>query len=339
MRITPELLMRIARDTVNQRTRADRDVLVVYLHGSLLSAEPLLGGATDIDLFFIHSDDNPSSREIVRMTDDVHLDIAHHSRSLYRNARDLRLEPWLGSTIYGCKILYDPQHFMDFTQASVRGHYNDPENVLIRANKGARRARAIWLNFQLEPPKNDLLNAQLYLEAVEQTANALACLSGPPLPIRRLTSEFKQRAMVLDRSGLYPGLLGLLGAADVQVDQLHSWLTDWQTTLTALPAHLSGARLHPHRIHYYRNAIEAALSGDQPYACLWPLLSTWSEASAILEPDDQSMASWHSVLQQIGLTGEKFFERLKALDAYLDLTEEIIENWARAHGVGETGEF
>ena len=339
MRITPELLTRIARDTVNQRTRADRDVLVVYLHGSLLSPEPLLGGATDIDLFFIHNDDRQSGREIVRMTDDVHLDIAHHSRSLYRNARDLRLEPWLGSTIDGCKILYDPQHFMDFTQASVRGHFNDPENVLARVNNQARRARAIWLDFQTETSTNDLLNAQLYLEAVEQAANALSCLSGSPLPVRRLTSEFRQRAIALDRPGLYLGLLGLLGAADVNADQLRSWLPDWQTALKTLPGHLAGARLHPHRIHYYRSAIEAAISGDQPHSCLWLLLSTWSEASTIFEPDEASVTTWYTVLQQIGLVGDKFSERLEALDAYLDLTEEIIENWARAHGVEETGEF
>jgi len=339
MRITSELLMRIARDTVSQRTRANREVLAVYLHGSLLTREPLLGGATDIDLFFIHNNGNKEPREIVRMTDDVHLDIAHHSRFQYRQTRDLRLDPWLGSAISGCKILYDPQHFMDFTQASVRGHFNDPQNILTRAQKQAERARSIWLNFQMETPKTGLHSAQLYLEAVEQAANALACLSGPPLTIRRLTSEFASRAEALARPGLYHGLLGLLGAADVQIDQLRSWLPAWETTIKTVPKPIAGARLHPHRIHYYRTAIEETLSGNQPYACLWPLLSTWGEAASVLEQDEQTTSNWQEAMEQIGLVGDKFPKKLDALDAYLDLMEETIESWARARGVGVTGDF
>jgi hypothetical protein len=339
MRITPELLIRIARDTVNQRTRADRDVLAVYLHGSLLTQEPLLGGATDIDLFFIHSNGGQTPREIVRMTDDVHLDIAHHSRAQYRQTRELRLDPWLGSAINGCKILYDPHHFIDFTQASVRGHFNDPENILARAQKQATRARSIWLSFQMEPIKTGMHSAQLFLEAVEQAGNALACLTGPPLPIRRFSNEFAGRAQALGRAGLYPGLLGLLGAAELQVDQLQHWLAEWQTAIQALPKHIAGARLHPHRIHYYRSAIEEALAGEQPFACLWPLLSTWSEAISNLEQDEQATTTWHTTMQQIGLVGERFFEKLDALDAYLDLMEETIEDWAKAHGVGESSDF
>jgi hypothetical protein len=339
MRITAELLIKIARDTVSQRTHADRDVLAVYLHGSLLRPNPLLGGATDIDLFFIHNNGGQAQREIVRMTDDIHLDIAHHSRTQYRQARDLRLDPWLGSAVDGCKILYDPHHFMDFTQASVRGHFDDPENILVRAQRQAARARSIWLNFQTEPAKAGLHNTQLYLEAVEQISNALACLSGPPLPVRRLTLEFAERAQALNRPGLYNGLLGLLGAAELQVEQLHSWLPEWQAAIKALPVHIAGARLHPHRIHYYRAAIEEALSGAQPFACLWPLLATWSEATAILEQDELTTTSWSKAMGQIGLLGDNFAARLDALDAYLDLAEETIEEWAKMHGVGETYEI
>jgi hypothetical protein len=44
MRITTETLLKIARDTVAQRTRSDRSLLAIYLTGSLLESEPLLGG-------------------------------------------------------------------------------------------------------------------------------------------------------------------------------------------------------------------------------------------------------------------------------------------------------
>jgi hypothetical protein len=336
MRINPELLLKIARDHVTQRTRADRGILAVYLHGSLLSSQPLLGGATDIDLFFIHSEAPSERREIVRMTDDVHLDIAHHARALYRNARELRLDPWLGSTIHGARVLHDPQHFMDFTQASVRGHFEDAENIWGRVEKLARRARTIWLNFQIEPAVPGLESAQLYLEAVEQAANAIACLSGTPLAVRRLSLEFSARAEAVGRPGLYAGLLGLLGAGLVEPQQLHAWIPEWNSALKALPKARAGARLHPHRIHYFKVAVESALESDQPYACLWPLISTWTEAAALLDGDDANLAPWRHAMEQTGLVGDGFEERLEALDAYLDQIEETIEEWASAHGV--TGE-
>jgi hypothetical protein len=339
MRITSELLLKIARDTVAQRTRADRGVLAVYLHGSLakpFNEQPLLGGATDIDLFFIHSDPPDVRREIVRMTDDVHLDIAHHARARYRDTRGLRLDPWLGSAVNGGKILYDPQHFMDFTQASVRGHFDDPENVLGRTQKQAGRARSIWLNFQLEPVEPGLESAQFYLEAVEQAANAIACLNGPPLPVRRLGIEFPERAAAAGRPGLYQGLLGLLGAGTIDAGVLNEWVNEWQLALQSLPKALASAGLHPHRLPYLKAGLLSALEGENPFACLWLLLSTWTEAAALLEPGHGQLDPWKSALLEAGLLGEAFFERLQALDAYLDQVEETIEVWSAGHGI--TGE-
>ncbi len=333
MRITPELLLKIARDTASQRTRADRGILAVYLHGSLLSESPLLGGATDIDLFFIHSDPPTERREIVRMTDAVHLDIAHHARARYRETRQLRLDPWLGTAVNSARILYDPQHFMDFTQASVRGHFNDPENVLARVQAQAGRARSIWLNFQMEPAEPGLESAGLYLEAVEQAANAIASLNGAPLAVRRLGIEFPQRAAAAGRPGLYQGLLGLLGAGSIETESLQAWIEAWAKTLKALPRQLAGARLHPHRLHYLKAGILSALEGEQPYACLWPLLSTWTETVALLETEHPDLQAWREAMEETGLFGEAFAGRLQALDAYLDQVEETIEEWSTTHGI------
>ena len=49
MRITRDSLLRIVQDTVAQRTRADRSLLAIYLCGSLLEEDFLLGGTTDLD--------------------------------------------------------------------------------------------------------------------------------------------------------------------------------------------------------------------------------------------------------------------------------------------------
>ena len=56
MRINRETLLKIARDTTAQRTRADRGIQAVYLSGALLEEEYLLGRTADIDLTFIHID-------------------------------------------------------------------------------------------------------------------------------------------------------------------------------------------------------------------------------------------------------------------------------------------
>ena len=151
MRITHDMLMKVASDAVARQARQNRDLLSAYLCGSLLGEDYLLGGTADVDLVFIYNEPYPLEREVRRLTDDVHLDIAHHSRARYRQTRELRLDPWMGPTIYWSKILYDPQHFMDFTQASVRGQFNQPDNIIARARLQSNHARQAWFNLEEHP--------------------------------------------------------------------------------------------------------------------------------------------------------------------------------------------
>src|SRR5512143_1211564 len=102
MRINRETLLNLASDTVARHAREDRGILSAYLCGSLLGEDYLLGGAADIDLVFIHMDAFPQAREIVRLTDEIHLDIAHLSQKDFREPRRLRLHPWLGPAISTC---------------------------------------------------------------------------------------------------------------------------------------------------------------------------------------------------------------------------------------------
>src|SRR3990170_1007444 len=272
MRITPAVLHKIARDTVAQRSRSDRNLLSAYLHGSMLEEDPLLGGATDIDLVFIHNNGAVVPREIKPLSEAIHLDIAHHESSAYRRRRDLRLHPWMGPTIYHCQILYDPQHFMDFTQASVRGQFNRPENVLKRARGQAEHARQMWFElheFTADPGTQEV---ELYLRAVEHIANAVASLNGPPLTERRFLLRFPARAEAVAKPGLYAGLLGLLGAPNVDDETLRSWLPAWQAAYQALPEAQAPPTLQACRQGYYRQAFEKLLSSEQPHNVLWPLL-------------------------------------------------------------------
>lgn len=333
MRITPALLHKIARDAVAQRSRRDRSLLAVYLSGSLLEDEPLLGGTTDIDLFFIHHEQIEPGREIERLTDEVHLDIAHHAREDYRQTRALRVHPWMGYVIINCNILFDPQHFMHFTQASVRAHFDLPDYVLGRARGQAEQARRTWLQLHDFSGEPGLQQVKGYLEAVGQAANAIACLSGLPLTERRFLLRFPARAEAVGHPGLYPGLLGLLGAPNVEGETLSGWLPAWEAAYLSLPDADSIPRLHPHRCAYFRRAFDSITSGATPQNVLWPLLRTWADVVERLPEDSAERQSWQSALVQLGLLDAGFREKVAALDIYLDSVEEILDEWGQARGI------
>ena len=235
MRITREILLKLAQDTVARQVRADRSIMAAYLCGSLLGDEYMLGGTVDIDLFLVHVARPEIEREIVRLTDDIHLDIAHHDQADYRRTRELRVHPWIGPTLSSCTILYDPQHFLDFTQASVRGQFDRPDRTLSRARKLLDASRQIWFSYHEGVPDPGPQEIEAYLRAVGHAANAIAVLGGPPLTERRFLMLFPQRAQALGRPGLYQGLLGLLGGMDLSAERISSWLPAWKMTYQGLP--------------------------------------------------------------------------------------------------------
>ena len=339
MHLTRETLLKLAQDTVTDRVRKDRHLLAAYLCGSLLDDDHLLGGTTDIDLFFVHLDSPAVGREIVRLTDDIHLDLAHLDQKEYRQARQLRVHPWRGPSLNNSRVLYDPQHFMDFTVASVRGQFNRTDHIYERASQPAANARRIWFSLQENPSQPGPEILLQYLRAVSHAANAIAALSGPPLTERRFLLGFPARAAAVGKPGLYPGLLGLLGASRLEPGQLAAWIGLWQAALEAIsPAQGASlnhipARLNACRRTYYLRAFEALLDSPQPENALWPLLHTWCMAAALLPEDSPTYQDWQAAFTHLDLAGAGFAERLSALDAYLDLVEEILEGWARQNGV------
>jgi hypothetical protein len=334
MRITNEILLKLARDTVTRSVQEDHSILAAYLHGSLLREAPLLGNTTDIDLFYIHNDEVNIEREIIRQSDEVHLDIAHHSHKLYRQPRELRLHSWLGPVINTCKIIYDPQHFLDFAQASVRGQFNRADQVIARISPLAEHARQIWMGYHLEPREPRAQDMLDYLRCIEHAANALAGISGPPLTERRFLLDLPERMDKVQRHGLYAAVLGLLGAPSVDAEAMRAWLPAWQAAYLSLAE--SGAqaplRLHLHRLPYYQHAIETMLSSERYQDALWPLWHTWTLAVNVFSEDWSHHAAWQAAGERLGLLGAGFGERIQALDAFLDTVEDTLESWARENG-------
>jgi hypothetical protein len=332
MRITNEILLKLAKDSVAKSVREDHSILAVYLHGSLLREAPLLGNTTDIDLFYIHNDEVSIKREIIRQSDEVHLDISHHSHKVYRQPRELRLHPWLGPIINSCKILYDPQHFLDFAQASVRGQFNRPDQVMARVGALTEHARQIWMGFHLEPCNPDPQDMLKYLRAIDHAANALAGISGPPLTERRFLIDLPERMDKVRHHGLYAAVLGLLGAPAVDAEILRSWLPAWQAAYTSLSSAQAPLQLHPHRLPYYLHAIEAILGSEHYQDALWPLWRTWTTIVNVYSDDWPHHAAWQAAGEQLGLLGAGFNEKVQALDVYLDTVEDTLETWAKENG-------
>jgi len=334
MRVTSEVLLKIALDYIQQHTRRSNTLLAAFVHGAALLESPLLVGTGDIDLFLIHNDATPETRQILRVTDEIHLDIANYPREAFHQTRLIRVHPWFGPVISGCKILYDPQHFLDFIQASVRGQFTRPDYIFARARSQVEPSRQIWLDYQLRIPESTPQEAQKYLKAVSQATNAIASLSGMPLTERRFLIEFPQRAQLVGQSELLFGsLLSLIGTSQVNLSAITTWLGEWRIAYDAVPEERRPASLSKHRLQYYQQFFEAFLETGRYALILWPLWHSWTKAAVCLPESAPERAAWRTAGEQLGLIGDAFAAKIEALDVYLDLVEEILETWAQSNGV------
>ncbi|MEA2008314.1 MAG: hypothetical protein U9O54_04270 [Chloroflexota bacterium] len=332
MLLTPEVLYDFAQNFIDKKVKTERTIAAVYLRGSLLYGSPLLGGVGDIDIVCIHSFPPETKREIKRLTAEVHYDVEHHDQLLYKEPRMLRVDPWLGPTLYDAKILYDPQHLLDYVQAGVRGQFNSPEHVMGRIQPLLENARQFWLTHQFNTDEAGLEEVEGYLNAIEQAVNAVALLNGPALATRRLGMEFPNRAQALGQPQLYGGFLELLGGATQSTEGLSKWIPLWEESFDALAEDTRPTSLHPHRKGYYRQGLEILLKSEHPKSMLWPLLKTWSQIASALPEGHREISSWRKICVELGLLGEGFSSQLEALDMYLEKVENLITSWGRERG-------
>lgn len=335
MRVTRETLIRLAKETAQERAYNDKSIIAAYLTGSLLTEDPFLGGVTDVDLVLIVTGKPFRSREIVKLTPDFHLDISFRSKSEYSPPRELRVNPWLGYEIYDPMLLYESQHFFEYTQASVRAgfEFHQPAQVLTRCRKLLDHGRQIW--FDLMDTGKDAGPKEIakYLKSIYHAANAVAELHGPPLPERRLLLLFPGLAQQAGRPGMSAGLLGLLGGVNLDRSILVKWLQDWEKMfLSAYETGKADPRIHPARLAYYQKCFESMLSSDDIRVVLWPLLNTWT-FSAVALSTNQSR-SWYEACTHLGLTEDGFIKRVQGLDLFLDETDILLDELAVLNGLG-----
>src|SRR5215510_12736518 len=221
MRVTRESLIRIAKETAQERAFNNRDIVAAYLTGSLATDgfDPMLGGTTDIDIIFVHNTEPKHRREFVKLTPDFHVDISHRARTEFKRPRELRLDPWLGWEMYDPMLLFEREKFFEFVQAGLRAgfEFNAPAPSLHRSRLLLSQARQTWrellqINDTVSPA--DILK---YMNVLYYAVNTVAELSGPPLQERHLLLEFPTRAEAAQRSGMVESLHDLLGSSSLDV--------------------------------------------------------------------------------------------------------------------------
>ncbi len=328
MQLTPEVMQQFAESTVNKLVQVDPSIIAAYQCGStVLDGVPLLGGTTDIDIVLIHTTKPLVEREILRLTDDVHLDISHHVQDFYRQGRELRVHPWMGPTLNNAKPIYDPRHFLDFTQASVRGLFGRDDYKMQRSRTLYQEAREYWFGLQMITTTVGPNVVASYLKAIENAANSLAILVGEPLTERRFLLDFPRCAEALGEPRLINGIIGLLGGRRVEDEQISSWLNPWSQTFDAIPEEVRPVKLHPYRKDYYQRAFDAVIGSGEPKSVLWPLMNTWTLAASALSASKPAYLSWQDACQQLELLSTDLSDRVAALDAFLDQVDELITQW------------
>jgi hypothetical protein len=307
MRVTRESLIRIAKETSQERAYNDRTIVAAYLTGSLIAdADPMLGGTTDIDLVLVHNSQPGFTRQIVKLTPDFHLDIRHRTKADFKSPRELRSDPVLGWELYDPMLLYEREKFFEFFQAGLRAgfEFHAPALVLSRCRKLYAAARKGWLQ--------------------------LADISGEkagPLEVKRFLA-----ALAAGRPEFTATLFNLLGAGQVDPSVLANWLEPWRTAfLAAAEIGKVDPRIHAARLNYYEKGVRALLAGESPLGGLWPLILTWTLAISVL--DAPPGVFWSDACHQLGLLGPNLSGRVSGLDKYLDEIEERLDEIAAANGL------
>jgi hypothetical protein len=335
MRVTRESLIRIAKETAQERAFNDRGLIAAYLTGSLVSDhDPLLGGTTDIDIIFVHAEEPKHRREFVKLTPDFHLDISHRAKAEFKRPRELRLDPWLGWEMYDPMLLYEREKFFEFIQAGLRAgfEFNAPAPALQRSRLLLSHGRGLWRELLEARETISPKDVAQYMKSLYHAVNAVAELSGPPLQERRLLLEFLPRAETAQRPGMHNALIGLLGGASLDASVIEDWMPEWKLAFeAAMENSRVDPRIHPARVNYYEKAIRALLAGETPQAALWPLLQTWTLAVDVLP--GHHLRAWHSACEQLGLTASDFEQRANGLDQYLDEVEVLLDELATQYGL------
>ncbi|MBE0596869.1 MAG: hypothetical protein IH614_06355, partial [Desulfuromonadales bacterium] len=176
---------------------------------------------------------------------------------------------------------------------------------------------------------------RMYLQALDDAINAVACLYGPPLGGRRFLFSFKLLTETYGLTEIYQSAVRLLSGGlfpdgSKAVEEVKGWMLEWVDDFHRLNQNYEvPPELHIHRLAYYMRGYEAMLGSDDPEAVLWPLMNSWT---MMAETMPSQSGAWQAVCERVGLSGDAFKKNLDGLDALLDQIDLLLENWEPEDG-------
>lgn len=323
MRITTEKLLELARKEAQSR----HGIVSGYVIGSAAGGNPIFGGTADVDLVLIHEFEPTVPREIVPLSDVIHLDITHHSKRRYDRPRELRVDPWLGPAMSEPVFLHDPNHFFEWAQAAVRGQFHRPDNALARGKAFLQRAHESMRNLE-----GERFWLRDWLRALMETSNAVASLEGFPAAGRRLMPLLDSNLTGVGHPEIYEEFIRLLGAELFTASDAREWVASWTTALEAASEISLEPEFSKVRRDYYLGGYLSMIEDGSAERILWPLLSTWDRAIQALSPAGEHQLRWSQVLDTLQLSIDHARRREAELEDLMDQVEGVLENWAEKVG-------
>jgi hypothetical protein len=334
MRVTRDALLTLATSAARERAEKNVTLQCIFLCGSLMQEESLMFGTTDIDLMFVHSTQPTEPREMVRVNDEIHLDIHHLPESLFRQPRTLRKDIWIGSTLWsGPKLLYDVGHWFEFMLAGATAQFMSPENILARCSLLLREAREAWSTLSTEPPAKFAEFMAIYLDTIEKCGNAIACCGSIPLPLRRFWIGLPVVATINGVPELASRLQSLLMPEPIDDDIWQAWFKDWEGVLLSFGKESKyPPLLAPCRRKYY-TSVAAGFFAESPAESIWILLRTWIIAAQNSRETSSIQKSLHTVCALLGFSPERMPIKLEALDNLLDQLDNYLDSYTSQNGL------
>jgi hypothetical protein len=336
--IERETLLKIARETAAQRMQVRRSLISAYLAGSVAAGEPLLGDATDIDLILIDADTPSTPREVLRLTDQVALDLSYRAKAEYAHPKELRVHPWLGPEMCEPICLHDPTHFFELAQSSARGQFHRPDHVAVRARTfavWAREALHVGLLPGMEPSAPVTIGA--FCQSLLNAANAIITLTAFPGAGRRLTMKLELAAQKLNRPELYEAFTALFGGrwppAETQM-VLADWSAAYQAGQSLAGTDRDASLLiHPARRTIYERGFQAQIEADRAVDGMWLMLHTWQALARNLPAESPHADRWVAFLERLNMASSTAFsDKVAHARAYVELATQTVEDWAEKNG-------
>ncbi|MBI3244452.1 MAG: hypothetical protein HYZ49_19405 [Chloroflexi bacterium] len=329
-----QTLLRLARDYATRKAAERPSLKAVLLTGSVARGEPALGDAVDLDILLIDDFIPDPPTETVRLSEFVFIDAAYARTADFADRKAARTHHLLAPALNDALPLHDPRHYFDLLQAAIRAPYNRPDHIYARARSAHNAALQSFASLTpfLEDSSpadvaiNDLLN---FHQALYLAALSPILLTGQPEAVggRKLMVRFEAAARRLNPE-LYSQFLAALGVADLDPNQIESFLADWLALYKAANQRgAAGPAIQPLKRGYYERGFRALIAEGHALNTLWLMEHTMAASVRDLK---ETPEPWLKFRQATGkASGGQFAERARQAETLLALTDETLIAWAK----------